>query len=429
MPDAFDVLLPDIQGLVPADLNQSCFCITLDRGDLGTALGIASGDVGLSARMAGTHPHLFSNVPVFLPSASLNAMLDTVTAIEEVAQVPAFRDAALAWAPLIAHPGPGPAGALMGYDFHLGEDGPKLIEVNTNAGGAFLNALLARAQSVCCAELVHRPEDGLTLGFEAHVLAMFRAEWQRQRGDAPLRRIAIVDDAPQGQYLYPEFVLAQQMLIGAGIDAVICDPGALEARDTGLFFGNLLIDLVYNRLVDFALAEPGHAALRRAYQDGVVVLTPNPHNHALLAHKRNLTLLSDPVALASLGVEPALIARLATIPQTRMVTPQNADELWAARRKLFFKPVSGHGGKAVYRGDKLTKSVWADILAADYVAQTIAAPGQRMIRLDGVPTSRKVDVRLYTYAAQPLLVAARIYQGQTTNFRTPGGGFAPVLIV
>jgi hypothetical protein len=24
------------------------------------------------------------------------------------------------------------------------------------------------------------------------------------------------------------------------------------------------------------------------------------------------------------------------------------------------------------------------------------------------------------------LVCARLYQGQTTNFRTPGGGFAPV---
>ena len=215
------------------------------------------------------------------------------------------------------------------------------------------------------------------------------------------------------------------MLIGAGIDAVICDPGKLEVRDAGLFFGDLQIDLVYNRLVDFTLADPGHAALRHAYQAGTVVLTPNPHNHALLAHKRNLTLLSDPVALAGLGVEPSLTQRLSGIPQTRMVTPDNADALWQTRRQFFFKPVSGHGGKAVYRGDKLTKSVWADILAAEYVAQTIAAPGQRMIRLDGVPTLRKVDVRIYTYKAQTLLVAARIYQGQTTNFRTPGGGFAP----
>jgi hypothetical protein len=27
------------------------------------------------------------------------------------------------------------------------------------------------------------------------------------------------------------------------------------------------------------------------------------------------------------------------------------------------------------------------------------------------------------------LVAARIYQGQTTNFRTPGGGFSPVIVL
>jgi hypothetical protein len=26
-------------------------------------------------------------------------------------------------------------------------------------------------------------------------------------------------------------------------------------------------------------------------------------------------------------------------------------------------------------------------------------------------------------------VTARLYQGQTTNFRTPGGGFAPVFTV
>ncbi len=28
-----------------------------------------------------------------------------------------------------------------------------------------------------------------------------------------------------------------------------------------------------------------------------------------------------------------------------------------------------------------------------------------------------------------LLVAARLYQGQTTNFRTLGGGFAPVFVI
>ena len=40
----------------------------------------------------------------------------------------------------------------------------------------------------------------------------------------------------------------------------------------------------------------------------------------------------------------------------------------------------------------------------------------------------KVDIRNYTYDRQVQLLAARLYQGQTTNFRTPGGGFAPVFV-
>ncbi len=410
-------------------LNQSCFCVTLDREELAGALDAASGEAGFQDRIAANQPHLFSNVPLFLPAMALHTMQDIVAAIEEVARVAAYRAAVQGWAPPASRVDHGPFGALMGYDFHLTDSGPKLIEVNTNAGGAFLNAVLAQAQSLCCAGRVPAAKDGPADGFEAAAIAMFRAEWALQRGSAPLRRIAIVDDAPRDQYLYPEFVLAREMLVRHHIDAVICDPQDLVLRDGGLYRGDLPVDLVYNRLVDFTLSEPHHAALGGAYRTGAVVVTPNPHIHALLAHKRNLTVLSDPAALAALGVPQALAARLQSIPQTRMVTPDNADALWQTRRQLFFKPVSGHGGKAVYRGDKLTRSVWADILSADYVAQALATPGQRMIRLDGEPTPRKVDLRLYTYDAKPLLVAARIYQGQTTNFRTPGGGFAPVLIV
>ncbi len=32
----------------------------------------------------------------------------------------------------------------------------------------------------------------------------------------------------------------------------------------------------------------------------------------------------------------------------------------------------------------------------------------------------------FTPTQKNLLSAARVYQGQTTNFRTPGGGFRPV---
>ena len=47
--------------------------------------------------------------------------------------------------------------------------------------------------------------------------------------------------------------------------------------------------------------------------------------------------------------------------------------------------------------------------------------------VDGERKMLKVDVRLYTYGGSQILAAARLYQGQTTNLRTPGGGFAPIL--
>jgi len=77
----------------------------------------------------------------------------------------------------------------------------------------------------------------------------------------------------------------------------------------------------------------------------------------------------------------------------------------------------------------MTRGVWAGIVEGGYIAQELAPPSERRIRIDGEVQVRKLDVRLYTYAGAPLLAAARMYQGQTTNFRTPGGGFAPVFIV
>ncbi|TIV81719.1 MAG: hypothetical protein E5V66_10285 [Mesorhizobium sp.] len=412
-----------------ARLNHKCFCITLDRTALWAALNHEAGDPVFSETFMATRPHLFSNVPVFLAASALEEMQRIVVAIEATAKLPAYREAVLSWAPEIAQRDFGPVGALMGYDFHLDADGPKLIEVNTNAGGAFLNALLARAQKACCSEVDRAligPRDDR---FEASVVTMFTDEWRRQRESGSPRRIAIVDDRTEEQYLYPEFVLARQLLLKDGVEAVIGDASELRYDGGRLRLDGDEIDLVYNRLVDFALDGPEHTALRAAYRDGAVVVTPNPHNHALFSSKRNLTLLSDPAALEAFGLPLEMRSQLAGIPRTTLVTPDNSNAAWQSRKDMFFKPLSGHGSKAVYRGDKVTKGVWAEIARGGYVAQAFATPGQRMIEIDGAPAPRKMDVRLYTYDGQVLLAAARLYQGQTTNFRTPGGGFAPVLIV
>ncbi|MFC0702185.1 hypothetical protein SAMN05216429_103107 [Marinobacter persicus] len=413
-------------------LNRHCYCITLDRDALNASLRdqFSGTGMGFPTTEVPELDQFFADTAVFVPTADIVTMERAVEAIESVSRFPSYLKQVLSWAPEIAQFDPGPVGAFMSYDFHLGPEGPQLIEINTNAGGAFLNAVLARAQRRCC-QPPHAPAVSPALdNFDDAVFNMFNAEWQTQRGDSRLSRVAIVDEAPESQFMYPEFQMAQRLLSARGIDTLIFDSAEFEYADGVLTAGGQHIDMVYNRLVDFALESPRHAALRRAYRDGAVVVTPNPRTHAVLADKRNLTLLSDSSTLREWGLDTENVKLLErTVPKARLVSRDDEAQLWRDRRSLFFKPVSGHGSKGVYRGDKLTKRVFENILEGDYIAQDLVPPGERGIRIDDTVTTGKVDIRLYTYAGKTLLTAARIYKGQTTNFRTPGGGFAPIFQV
>ncbi len=415
----------------PAErLNHDCFCTTLNREQLNHILSADD----INQDVLATHPQLFSNTTVFISPAQLQQMRDIIHAVERVVSLPAYAQDVLARAPAIASYNPGTAGVFMGYDFHLSEQGPQIIEINTNAGGAFLNAALVSAQTECCraAGTLMSP---LKTQFDHEFVAMFLREWQLQRGDKPLTRIAIVDENPTQQFLYPEFNMAQRLFERNGINAIIADPSEL------LFINNELqyqgqgqekgevIDLVYNRLTDFSLAGESLAVLRKAYEAGSVVLTPNPHHYALYANKRNLVILGNGEQLEKLGASKKDIEILtAAIPKTQAVTAANAENLWVTRKQLFFKPASGFGSRAAYRGDKLTKRVWDEILQGDYVAQQIVLPSERGILVDKEQTALKMDIRAYVYNGEIQLLAARLYQGQTTNFRTQGGGFAPVFV-
>ena len=410
-------------------LNRECFCFSLDDDALARALDSELGRPGLSEMVRQRCPFVFAAQPVFVAAPQLQRMAQVVQAIESVVALPACRDLILDAAPAIARLGTqGPRGVFFGYDFHLNQGRLGLIEINTNAGGAMLNAVLARAQRACCAAM-----DGLVptlasvAAFEQRIVDMFHGEWRLAGRIRPLASIAIVDEAPEQQYLYPEFLLFRQLFERHGIRAVIAGPEALEWRDGRLWHGELAIDLVYNRLTDFYLERAGSAALREAYLHQAVVLTPHPQAHALYADKRQLALFSDAARMQALGVPQATQqVLLEHVPRTEVVDAADAQRLWDARRGLFFKPVAGFGSRAAYRGDKLTRRVWQEILAAGYVAQAIVVPGERVVDDHDSARALKFDLRAYAYDGAVQWMAARLYQGQTTNFRTPGGGFAPV---
>jgi hypothetical protein len=419
------------QRLAPS-LNDACQCIWLDREKLQQQLVQNLGDAGdlLAAR-----PGMVSGSVVFVDPEDAAAMDRTVRLVHLALSSPACRRRIDEHAPAIARTVHHAAGGILGLDFHLGGTQPQLIEVNTNPGGLLINLELARAVTAAC-DCMAEPLAGLASGgipladLPQHVIAGFAGEWTAARGAAPLRSIAIVDDDPANQYLYPEFLLYQRLFERAGWRARIAGATALEHRNAALEVDGERIDLVYNRLTDFYLVDPSHSALRQAYEAGSTVITPHPAAHAHWADKRLLAWLRDEALLeaAGLGAEERSHL-LQSIPPTEIVDPGAAEELWRRRKQLFFKPVDGYGSKAAYRGDKLTRAAFDHILAHRYVAQALAPTSTRRVVTDGVESDLRVDVRNYCQAGATLLRAARLYRGQTTNFRTPGGGFAPVLTV
>jgi len=333
-----------------AALNRDCLCVTVNHETLRRELDADGANADLYDKILATRPNLFSDMAVFVTGAQVERMREIIRAVETVVALPAYREEVTAEAPEISRFNPGPRGVFMGYDFHLGPAGPQLIEINTNAGGALLNVALARAQAACCETmkpLIPGPARVSTL--DDIFFQMFLCEWRRQRSAQPLTGIAIMDDAPREQYLYPEFLLFERLFRRHGLKAVIADPAEIRIHQGKLWHENEKIDLVYNRLTDFALEEPRHAVLRQAYLEGSVVLTPHPRAHALYADKRNLVALTDGARLRAWQIpEPVIHTLLTGIPRTVPVTRADAERLWARRHKLFFKPAAGYGAKAAY---------------------------------------------------------------------------------
>lgn len=399
-------------------LNESCACMPIDIAQLQSQL--AQSSKVLSTAFA-ERPVLFAATPVFMCAADVDYMSRLIGSIEETLHTPEF--IALLKNRAFNFNRPATPGMFTAYDFHIALDGPKLIEINTNAGGGFL------VQDLYVANASTPPVCGGHWGVSDDADWMYQMliqEWCSAGLSGTPKIVAIVDDAPDSQFLRPDFVLAQHYFSERGIEVVIADPDECSLHDGQLLVGGRKIDLVYNRLTDFYLIESRHQELRQAWDSRAVLFSPAPDHHAMFADKRNLIWLSDPESEMP-WVENEF---LRSIPRVQPLNQITADRLWQARKKLFYKPAVGFAGKGAYRGAKLSKRVWQEMLQrpdGSYVAQDLVMPSSRLVG-DG-DASLKYDVRAYTYNGEIKMLAARMYHGQTTNFRTPGGGFAPVVVL
>lgn len=327
--------------------------------------------------------------------------------------------------PAIARIDPGHAAAMMGYDFHIGDSGPRLIEVNNNAGGVFL-ALQAQygEQDIAAAPVYARARHKM--------VAMFAAEYRGFCAGRPGRPglVAIVDDDPPAQFNYTEMRLYAAVLERDwGVPCVVADPAELEAVDGRLYHDGRLVDLVYNRHCDFYLETPAMAGIATAYRRRNVCLTPNPWVYGQLADKRRMQAWSDPQRVAGFGLTPAEVGLMtAVVPATRAMTAIDLDQLWAQRKRWVFKPSTQFGSRGVLPGSAMRRKRFEQLDPATTLVQAFVPPTRTDCDGPDGPLTLKTDIRLFAYRGRILGVAARVYAGQVTNFSQAGSGYARVVV-
>jgi len=270
--------------------------------------------------------------------------------------------------------------ALMSYDFHWNDTELGLVEINTNASGAMLLHHLYLVQ-----------------GEKSPVLDELKTTFtqEAQFFSGKISKVAIVDEAPTQQKMYLEFLLYKELFQSMGWSCDILDSSSQNILD---------YQFIYNRSTDFYLEK--HPYLLNGYIENKFLLTPHPWEYHLLANKERLTQLQPENVLE--------------------VKKQDPDELWMQRKKYFFKPKTSYAGKQVYRGASISHKVFDQILKGDFIAQKYYAPGRVKLQWNEEVKEFKYDLRFFAYKNKIQFVLARLYQGQVTNFKEKGSGFALV---
>lgn len=360
-----------------------------------------------------------SDHDVQLPARSLRQMVAVVRTLDRLSHDPVYRQTVYGQVPQVARFDPGHEAVMMCYDFHLTGDQARLIEVNTNAGGSLL-AYLA------CFPTENEQRTNLPSKLRHRLLKMFSDDFSSYTSGkkAGPEHMVIMDEAPEEQHLYPEMRAFADMLNHSGIPTEIVDPKQLHVSHDGVWLKDRRIDMIYNRHCDFYLESSPLAHIRQAYLSRSVCLSPNPHLYGLLADKRRMILWSNPLERNRWEIaerEKALLDEI--VPKAYLLADLNAETIWSERKGYAFKPVDSFGSKGVLLGDKMSRTRFEQLPPEMTLVQELMAPSLTPVDQD---KPMKTDLRLYAYRDRILGLTARLYHGQVTNLRTPGGGFARV---
>ncbi len=319
---------------------------------------------------------------------------------------------------------------LMSYDFHLDQAGElRLIEINTHSSGYLVSDLVDQVQGVDQGNQVNHKKRSSVYDTSAlsHLKNSFEEEWKHFSGkNQPSPEILITDHEIKQQKMYIEFLMYQDLLSQWGWPCRLHEIKEFNTDSQGMLVDSRQkkVQMIYNRCTDFYFESLPH--LKQAFLTKKCCITPHPREYLLLADKARFCEWSSSDFLNKLGLSPEEEKQIKNVvPFTAFINSVSKEELWKRRKTLFFKPLKGHGGKAVYRGKNITHNMFERIINNPGIFQNAVPPP---VFTDPSGVKWKYDIRAYAYKDQVQKLSARIYQGQLTQFQVPLSGFASVII-
>ena len=347
-------------------------------------------------------------MPVPVSRSDFDTMLDFSRRVFRLKDNPAYLSTLAPALPEAAHISTSWPSVLMGFDFHLTADGPKLIEINNNAGGLHIGGGQWLPQHDLSAA-------GASGTLEERLLAMFPDQWNA---------IAIMDEDIENQFMYPEMCAYAELLRRSGRRVWLCSPENLVPGEDGLYVEGERIDAIYNRHTDFYLLEQPLRHIRAAYERGQVVLNPHPRSYALIGDKSRMADWWQPGLLEGC-VDPQTVALIRQVtPETRRLAGLDLQQVWSDRSQWVFKPVARHGGKGVVIGKGISRKRFDELDADDTIVQRLVPASEVLVN----DKQLKLDIRLYMHGSKLIALAGRVWSGQVTNFREPGSGWVSLAI-
>jgi uncharacterized circularly permuted ATP-grasp superfamily protein len=333
---------------------------------------------------------------------------------------------------------------LSRLDAFLTGDGPRFIEVNSDAPAGFgYSDRMARVyrEMPVFREFARRHAVGYQTSDEGLVKAVMAS---RPAAGAARPLVAIADWAEVKTRADQEIL--REAFVARGIECVLVDPRAMAVRDGRLTTPDRPVDVVYRRAVlsELVARESEVTAFLTAYRERLCPFV-NSLRCRLSEDKAFFAILTDE-AFGHLMSAPerALVAR--ALPWTRKVeerwTMKDGREvdlvphILESRERLVLKPAHDYGGRSVYVGNETPPAEWAGAvraaLGAPWVVQErVVIPEEPFPAFDDGAlsfVSLKVNTNPFYVAGHHVGAVTRASRSSVINV-SAGGGSVPTFVL